>query len=98
MKAREMNVNLETSRDSTENMAKRDGDEHCGGMDETLTTMTLQKYTDLKNAVKESLSLLKGEKEFPEDLTIWGPNGKNIVRIEKVIELCEDAIKERGSK
>jgi hypothetical protein len=47
----------------------------------------------LREALEETISLLRGEKKFPEDLTIWGPGGKNVVRIEKVIEKCENALR-----
>ena len=52
----------------------------------------------LRHAVEEALSLLKGEKKFPEDLTIYGPGGMNVVRIEKTIALCQNALTLSASK
>lgn len=48
----------------------------------------------LINAAKQALSLLKGEKEFEHDLTIYGgtTGGLNVVRIKRVIKQLEEAI------
>jgi len=46
----------------------------------------------LREALEEAISLLRGEKKFPEDLTIWGPGGKNVVRINEVVAKCEKAL------
>jgi hypothetical protein len=45
----------------------------------------------LRAALQECVSLLKGEKRFPEDLTIWGPDGRNIVRVRAVVRQAEAA-------
>lgn len=51
-----------------------------------------KKIDTLKEALQEAVSLLRGEKKFAEDLTIWGPGGHNVVRINEVIAKCEKAI------
>lgn len=51
------------------------------------------KIKAMQEALEEALSLLKGEKKFPEDLTIWGPGGKNVVRINEVIGKCKKALR-----
>jgi chromosome segregation ATPase len=48
----------------------------------------------LRAALQECVSLLKGEKKFPEDLTIWGPDGRNIVRVRAVVRQAEAALEE----
>jgi len=48
--------------------------------------------TILMDACSQALSLLQGEKEFNEDLTIYGPGGMNVVRIQRVLKILEEAL------
>lgn len=46
----------------------------------------------MREALQEAISLLKGEKKFSEDLTIWGPGGYNIARIDAATARGEEAL------
>jgi hypothetical protein len=57
-----------------------------------LSVLTSDRSAILKAACSQALSLLQGEKEFKEDLTIYGPGGMNVVRIQRIITLLNEAL------
>lgn|SRR3990167_378364 len=48
----------------------------------------------LEGALRDCLSLLRGEKETEHDLTLYGPGGRSVVRLKRVITQAARVLQE----